>query len=311
MNGNSKSSAGPLPSWRETETKSRILAQVAAITSSSSPDFVPAAQRVAVFDGDGTLWAEKPYYFELFFAVHLAQLLSKKNKNFASTPLLEAAAKGDIQTVFQTKQGMDDLINAVKTGHTIAEFEKYVRDWKNTAKHPDTGKLFSQMFYQPMAELINYLTELQFRVHIVSGSGQDFLRGFASDALNLPLSQVIGSSSEYKYVIEGDVREILIQEGYFFFDNKEFKAIAVARTVGTKPQLAGGNSDGDIEMLSWTSGNDRSHLEMLVHHTDASREYAYDRESKEGRLDEGISVAQENNWLLIDMANDWETIWLE
>lgn len=305
--------AEPLPSWSRNETLARILDFIDAITTEGEVGFVPPAQRVAVFDGDGTLWTEKPAYFEFYFSVQRAQEMALANPDFASTPALKAASAGNLDAVLALPgHAMDEVIDATHSGITVAKFERAVRLWRATARHPDTGRLFSMMIFQPMVELIAYLRDNGFQVFIVSGSGQDFLRAFAADLFDLPPGHVIGSSRNYRYVAGSASPQLLKERGYLFFTNKTNKPIAIELHVGQEPVMATGNSDGDIEMLEWTTDSSSHRLGLLIHHTDSRREYAYDRESKVGRLDQGLELADGShkaNWLVVNMARDWRQIW--
>ncbi len=305
--------ADPLPSWNKTEARERLHEFIADITNEESVGFVPPDQRIAVFDGDGTLWTEKPTYFEFYFSVHRAHELAIADPGFASTPALKAAATGGIEAVLSLPgNAMDEVIEATHSGTTVDKFKEAVRSWRSTAHHPETGRLFYRMIFQPMVELISHLSNNGFQVFIVSGSGQDFLRAFAADLFGLPPGHVIGSSRNYRYESGSVLPQLFKEHGYLFFTNKANKPIAIELHIGVKPVMATGNSDGDIEMLEWTTDAGRARLGILIHHTDAKREYAYDRNSKVGRLDQGLILAgqaQHSNWLVVDMARDWRHIW--
>jgi len=302
--------ADPLPSWRDGPARDRITAFVEGVTEPGGPDYVTPAHRIAVFDNDGTLWAEKPVYFQVLFALDRIAAMAEADPEVLTSEALEAAAAGDLEGVLAGgKEGLVELIAATHSGLTVAEFQDEVRDWMATARHPETGRAFPEMVYQPMLELLAYLRDEGFTTYIVSGGGIDFMRAFAEDIYGIPPAQVIGSSGDAAYEVVDGVPAIRKDPGLFFIDDKAGKPVAIARHVGLRPIFAAGNSDGDFEMLEWSTAGDGPRLGMIVHHTDAEREWAYDRESHVGRLARGLDEGPERGWLIVDMARDWGRVW--
>ncbi|WP_170427610.1 HAD family hydrolase [Ruegeria arenilitoris] len=303
-------SADPLPSWGASASKDRIIEFVEAVTDPNGADYVTPAERVAVFDNDGTLWGEQPVYFQLTFAMDRLADLAEADPSILTSPTLEAAANGDLQAV--AKGGHDALIevlNASHSGVSIEEFQASVAEWLNTARHPDTGLPYDQMTYQPMVELLRYLRDEGFRTYIVSGGGLHFMRVFAEDAYGIPPEQILGTYADTTYETADGAPVITKAPGIAFVDDKEGKPINIERTIGRRPILAGGNSDGDFAMLEWTTAGDGPRLGVLIHHTDAEREWAYDRESPIGKLVDGLDKGPDMGWVIVDMANDWNRIY--
>ena len=304
--------ADPLPSWNNTDTKARIIDFVDSVTDPDSPAYVTPADRIATFDNDGTLWAEKPVYFQLIYAVDQVARMAEADPSILGSDAMKAAAAGDIEALVATgKEGLIEVVTAAHSGMSVDEFKAGVASWLDSARHPDTGRPFDEMLYQPMLELLSYLRDEGFTTYIVSGGGIDFIRVFSEDAYNIPPNQVVGTSLAGQYDAEGDAPRILKQPQIFFIDDKEGKPVAINHHIGKRPILAGGNSDGDFQMLEWTTTGDGARLGLIVHHTDAEREYAYDRDSHVGRLDRGLDEAEARGWLLIDMAADWGRVWPE
>ncbi|MCG7518215.1 HAD family phosphatase [Ruegeria sp. Ofav3-42] len=302
--------ADPLPSWNATESKDRIIDFVAAVTDPERPEYVTPAERIAVFDNDGTLWAEQPVYFQLFFAMDRLAQLAEADPSILSTPTLQAAAKGDLKTVLEDgHDGLIEVINASHAGVSVDEFQNAVAEWLDTARHSDTDLPYDQMTYQPMVELLRYLRDEGFKTYIVSGGGLHFMRVFAEEAYGIPPEQVLGTYTDTTYdSAEGDP-VITKAPSIAFVDDKEGKPINIERTIGRRPILAGGNSDGDFAMLEWTTAGDGPRLGILVHHTDGEREWAYDRESPIGKLVDGLDKGPELGWVIVDMAQDWSRIY--
>ncbi len=302
--------ADPLPSWNDTETRSRIIAFVDAVTDPQSPDYVTPAARIATFDNDGTLWAEKPVYFQLLFAIDRLKEMAAEDPSVLTSDVLRAAAAGDMQAVAAAgEKGLLEIVSTTHSGLTVEEFIAASRTWLDTAPHPDTGMAFDDMIYQPMLELLSYLRDEGFRTYIVSGGGLHFIRAFAEDAYNIPPEQVIGSVGNGSYTADGDGPRVLKDPGIFFIDDKQGKPVAIESRIGRRPILTGGNSDGDFQLLAWTTPGDPPRRGLIVHHTDAEREFAYDRDGHVGRLDRGLDEAEQRGWLLIDMARDWQRVW--
>ncbi|KIC42806.1 HAD family hydrolase [Ruegeria sp. ANG-R] len=302
--------ADPLPSWTDSASKQQIIAFVDSVTDPSGENYVTPAERIAVFDNDGTLWAEQPVYFQFIFAMDRLAELAEKDPSILSTPALKAAAEGDLQTVLEGgHDALIEVVNASHSGSSVEEFQSEVAEWLNTTRHPVTDLPYDQMTYQPMVELLRYLRDEGFKTYIVSGGGLHFMRVFAQEAYGIPPEQILGTYGETVYDSSADTPVINKAPGIAFIDDKEGKPINIERTIGKRPILAGGNSDGDFAMLEWTTAGDGPRLGVLVHHTDADREWAYDRESPIGRLVDGLDKGPDMGWVIVDMANDWSRIY--
>jgi phosphoglycolate phosphatase-like HAD superfamily hydrolase len=301
--------ADPLPSWNDTETKAAILGFVDAVTDPASPDYVPEADRIAVFDNDGALWAEQPAYFQLLYALDRLREKAAADPSILTSDALRAAAAGDLGAVMAG--GTPALVEVVMVSHadlTAAEFEGDVADWLGSATHPTTGLTYAQMVYQPMTELLRYLRDEGFSTWIVSGGGQHFVRALAEDAYGIPPEQVVGSMGETEYRVIDGVGQIVKLPDIAFIDDKGGKPLGIDRNIGQRPILAFGNSDGDYEMLEYVTTGDGPGLGVLLHHTDGEREWAYDRESHIGKLSRGLDDAAAQGWVIVDMAADWEEV---
>ncbi len=302
--------ADPLPSWNQDAAKIRIVEFVDAVTDPNSGDFVPVADRIATFDNDGTLWAEKPVYFQFLFAIDRLKQMADADPSVLSSDVLRAAAEGDLETVMAAgTEGLLEIVSKTHSGVSTDTFIAEVREWLDTARHPSTGLRYRDMTYQPMLELLSYLRDEGFRTYIVSGGGLHFIRAFGLEAYNIPAEQVIGSTGKASYVLQDGKPTIIKDPGVFFLDDKSGKPIAIDTRIGKRPVIAVGNSDGDFEMLEWTTAGEGARLGLIVHHTDSEREFAYDRESHVGRLDRGLDESDERGWLVIDMARDWKSVW--
>ncbi|WP_106606702.1 HAD family hydrolase [Shimia abyssi] len=301
--------ADPLPSWGDTDAKSRIISFVEAVTDPASPDYVTPAARIATFDNDGTLWAEQPVYFQLIYAVEQVAKMAEADPAILTSDALKAAASGDMNALLAT--GKEGLVEVLKTSHAdmpLSEFQSNVAAWLDTSRHPTTGLRYDEMIYQPMLELLSYLRDEDFATYIVSGGGIDFIRVFADEVYGIPPEQVVGSSLTASYEVVDGVPMIIKGDALFFNDDKGGKPVGITHHIGRRPILAGGNSDGDFEMLEYTTAGDGARLGLLIHHTDATREFAYDREGHIGVLNRGQDEAEARGWLLVDMAQDWQTI---
>jgi phosphoglycolate phosphatase-like HAD superfamily hydrolase len=304
--------ADPLPSWNQTDAKAAIIAFVERVTDPDSDEYVSPLERIATFDNDGTLWAEKPVYFQLLFAIDRLRELAKTDPDILSSDVLRAAADGDFETV--AAAGKDGLLEIVRTSHSglsVDEFQARARAWLDQARHPKTEMAYDAMLYQPMLELLRYLRDEGFRTYIVSGGGLHFIRAFSEDAYNIPPEQVVGTTGNASYEVRDGVPSVMKDPGIFFLDDKAGKPVAIDARIGKRPILAAGNSDGDFEMLEWSTAGKGPRLGLIVHHTDGEREFAYDRDSHVGRLDRGLDEAAERGWVLIDMKQDWARIWPE
>jgi phosphoglycolate phosphatase-like HAD superfamily hydrolase len=301
--------ADPLPSWNDTEAKKAIIDFVKKVTKEGSPDFVPAAERIATFDNDGTLWSEQPAYFQLLFVVDRVKALAPDHPEWKTKEPFASLLKGDLKGVVASgEKGLMQLIAATHAGMTTDEFTKDVIDWITTAKNPKTGKLYTEMIYQPMVELLDYLRANGFKTFIVSGGGIEFMRPWTEKTYGIPPEQVVGSSLKMKYEVR-DGKPVLMKLAQVdLVDDKEGKPIGIQSHIGRRPIFAAGNSDGDFQMLEWTTSGDGPRFGMLIHHTDAEREFAYDRNSHFGKLDKALDAAPKRGWVLVDMKQDWQTI---
>jgi len=306
------SQADPLPSWADTEARARITDFVTRVTDPGSPDYVTPSARVAVFDNDGTLWSERPVYFQFLFAVDRLQEMAADDPAMLGSDVLRAAARGDMKAVVAAgEQGLLEILKVTHTGMTVAAFQQEVSEWIATATHPETGLAYSAMVFQPMLELLRYLRDEDFSTYIVSGGGLHFMRAVTEALYGIPPENVIGSAGETRYVVVDGVPQLMKDPAIAFIDDKEGKPVGIDAKIGRRPIFAAGNSDGDFAMLEYTMAGDGLRLALLVHHTDAEREFAYDRDSHVGRLDRGLDEGPERGWLVVDMAADWERVWPE
>ncbi len=299
----------PLPSWSEGASKQAITQFVKDVSTVSTPGFVPPAQRIAVFDNDGTLWAEKPMYFQLAFALDRIKMLAPKHPEWKHKQPFKALLEGDVNTVLAGgEHALLELIMATHAGNTTEEFSQIVKDWLATAKHPRTGRPYTDMVYQPMLELLAYLRANGFKTYIVSGGGIEFMRPWTERVYGIPPEQVIGSSIKTKFELR-DGKPVLVRLPEInFIDDKAGKPVGINQHIGRRPLAAFGNSDGDLQMLQWTTAGSAARFAGLVHHTDADREWAYDRSSSIGRLDKALDEAQAKGWTVVDMKRDWKVI---
>jgi phosphoserine phosphatase len=301
--------ADPLPSWNDTAPKKAIIAFVEKVTKPGSTDFVPVPERIAVFDNDGTLWCEKLVPVQLYFMYDRVKALAPQHPEWKDQEPFASMLKGDLKAAMAGgEKTLVELAMATHTGMTTVEFEKIVKDWIATAKHPKTGKLFTEMVYQPMIELLAYLRANGFKNFIVSGGGIEFMRPWAEQVYGIPPEQVIGSSVKTKFELR-DGKPVLVRLPELdFIDDKEGKPVAINKFIGRRPILAFGNSDGDLQMLQWTAAGGGVRFMGIVHHTDAQREWAYDRESAIGRLDKALDEARARGWTVVDMKRDWKRV---
>ena len=302
--------ADPLPSWNAGEAKSAILDFVAEAADPVSAGFVPEPQRVAVFDNDGTLWSEQPVYFQFLFAMDRAAALAARDPGWAATPALKAAAAGDAQAVLAGGEAaVAEVVFATHAGMTVEAFQAAAAAWFAEARHPTTGRRYTQMVFQPMLELLGHLRANGFETYIVSGGGVDFIRAFAEAAYGVPPENVIGSMGELRFEIIDGAPQVTKAPGVFFVDDKETKPVAIARSIGRRPVFVAGNSDGDHAMAQWTMAGDGPRFALFVHHTDGAREWAYDRDSTVGQLDAALDEAVAKGWTVVDVARDWARVW--
>jgi len=304
--------ADPLPSWTDTEAKARIVEFVQRVTDPDSPDYVFPADRVATFDNDGCLWAEQPVYFQLIYALDRLRDKAEADPAILTSDVLKAAAAGDIEGMLAGgKEGLMEVLAVSHAGMSVEEFQADVLAWLETARHPTTGRRYDTMIYQPMLELLQYLRAQGFQTWIVSGGGVHFLRAFAAETYGIPSEQVMGSAAPTEYRVIDGIPTIVKLPGIEFVDDKVGKPVGIDSRIGKRPIFAAGNSDGDFQMLAYTMAGDGARFALLVHHTDAEREFAYDRDSHIGKLERGLDEGPERGWLIVDMAQDWKTIWPE
>lgn len=302
-------SVDPLPSWNEGSAKEAVKDFVAKITTPGSVDFVSEPERIAVFDNDGTLWAEQPLYFQFLFAIERIKLLAPQHPEWKDKEPFASILKGNIKSALSGgEHSLMLIVGSSVSGLTTEQYDKEVKNWLSSARHPKTKRLYTEMVYQPMLELLTYYRANGFKTFIVSGGGIEFMRAFAERIYGIPPEQVIGSSGKLKFELQ-DGRPVLIKLPELdFFDDKEGKPIAIQKFIGRRPISAFGNSDGDLQMLQWTAGRTGPYFCLYVHHTDEVREFAYDRTSSVGRLDKGLDEAKNKGWTVVDMKKDWKII---
>jgi phosphoserine phosphatase len=301
--------ADPLPSWNDGPAKKAIVDFVAKVKKKSSPEFVRVNERIAVFDNDGTLWAEQPMYFQLLFALDRVKTLAPQHPEWATTEPFASLLKGDVKGALAGGQkAMLEIMMAAHAGMSTEEFEKIVKDWIATAKHPKTGRLYTEMVYQPMLELLAYLRAHGFKTFIVSGGGIEFMRPWVEKVYGIPPEQVVGSSIKTKFeMIDGKPVLMRLPE-VNFIDDGPGKPAGINQHIGRRPIAAFGNSDGDLQMLQWTAAGSGARFCLYVHHTDADREWAYDRTSHIGKLDKGLDEAAAKGWTVVNMKKDWRRV---
>lgn len=305
-----RTGAAPLPSWKDGPARERILAFVRAVTDPQSTDFVPPAERIAVFDNDGTLWSEKPLYFQLLYAIAFVKQHAAKHPEWRAQQPFKAVLENDMQALAAAgEQGVVELVMASHAGMTTEEFRTSAAAFLKTAKHPEKDRLYTDLVFQPMLELLQYLRDNGFQTWIVSGGGIDFVRLFAEPVYGIPPEQVVGSSIGMAFEMRDGGPVLVRQPKIAFIDDKGGKPVGIETHIGRRPIAAFGNSDGDLEMLQWTAGRQGRTLQLLVHHTDAQREWAYDRDSPVGKLDVALDQAKRNDWIVVDMARDWKVVY--
>jgi hypothetical protein len=302
-------SGDPLPSWNNGASKKSITEFVAKVTKPGSPDFVPVAERIATFDNDGTLWAEQPLYVQLRFALDRVKELAPQHPEWKTKqPFQKLLSTPKEENVAVTEHELLEMVMATHAGMTTEEFDKIVKDWIATAKHPTTKRLYTEMVYQPMIELLAYLRANGFKTFIVSGGGIEFMRPWTEKVYGIPPEQVVGSSGKLKFEMR-DGKPLLIKLPEIdFIDDKDGKPVGIQQHIGRRPVAAFGNSDGDLQMLQWTAAGPGLRFCLYVHHTDAKREWAYDRTSHIGTLDKGLDEAAAKGWTVVSMKDDWKTI---
>lgn len=299
----------PLPSWNDGPTKEAIVGFVEKVTEEGGPDYVRPEDRIATFDNDGTLWAEKPVYFQLLFAIDRVKQLAPEHPEWKDKQPFNAAIEGDMKTLAASGlKGIAELVMASHAGMSPAEFQKIAGDWLATAKHPRFKRPYTDLVYQPMLELLSYLRDNGFTTYIVSGGGIEFVRNFSESKYGIPPAQVVGSSIKTKYEVVDGVPTLIRLPEMNFINDKDGKPVGINQYIGQRPIFASGNSDGDYQMLEWTTAGEGPRFGLILHHTDAEREYAYDRDSSVGRLNKALDDAPSKGWVVIDMKKDWKTV---
>jgi len=296
-----------LPSWNDGAAKEHIISYVREVTTAGSPNFIPEADRIAVFDNDGTLWSEQPAYFQLFFALDRVKALASEHPEWKTTEPFKSVIANDMNGVMRSgEKGLIKIVNATHSGMDVETFKAQVEAWLKSAKHPIKNRPYTELIYQPMMELIRYLEANDFKVYIVSGGGIDFMRTFVPETYAIPEEHIIGSNGKVHYE-NGKI----IKDGEInFIDDKEAKPVAIYYNIGKQPIAAFGNSDGDLAMMQYTEANAKHKtFQLYVHHTDAKREWAYDRDSHVGALDKGLDYAKAHHWNIVDMKNDWKVVY--
>ncbi len=298
-----------LASWNDTPTKAALTAFVERVTDPRSPGYVPPADRIAVFDNDGTLWSEQPVYFQLAFALDRLRALAPDHPEWNTTEPFKSALAGDLHAVAAGgHEALFQIIGATHSGMSIDEFERIAREWARTALHPSRGVRYTALTYAPMVELLDYLRAHDFDIWIVTGGGIEFVRAVSQELYGVPADHVVGSRLALEYREIDGVGTVMRGHDLAFLDDGPGKPVGIAEHIGRVPILAVGNSDGDYEMLRYTTDGRAGSLGVLVHHTDAEREWAYDRESSIGRVVRGLDEASQRSWLLVDMAADWARV---
>jgi phosphoserine phosphatase len=299
-----------LPSWNDGPSKSRIVAFVETVTDPASQQYVPPSERIAVFDNDGTLWTEQPMYFQLAFVLDRVKALAPQHPEWRTQEPFKSVLAGDMAGVAKAgEHGLLEMMAATHAGMTADEFRAIVADWLATARHPRFKRPYTELTYTPMKELLAYLRANGFKTFIVTGGGVEFMRVFSERVYGVPPEQVVGSSIRTKYEVRDGKPVIVRLPEIEFIDDKAGKAVGINRYIGRKPILAFGNSDGDFEMLEYTTSAPGPRLGLIVHHDDEEREYAYDRRSSIGRLERGLDEAGPRGWVVVSMKNDWRRVY--
>lgn len=302
--------ADPLPSWNDGAAKLAIRKFITEATKEGAPSFVPPAERIAVFDNDGTLWSEQPMYFQLAFAIDRVKALAPQHPDWKEKQPFKAALQNDLLSLAGAgERGIVELLMATHAGMTADEFTRIAGEWLATARHPKFQRRYDELVYQPMLELLAYLRASGFKTFIVSGGGIEFVRAFAERVYGIPPEQVVGSSIKTKFELREGKPSIVRLPEIDFIDDKEGKPVGIQKFIGRIPIAAFGNSDGDLAMLQYTAAGSGLRLMLVVHHTDGEREYAYDRKSQIGRLDKALDEATTRGWTVVDVKRDWKVVY--
>jgi phosphoglycolate phosphatase-like HAD superfamily hydrolase len=301
--------AEPLLSWNDGAAKQGILSFVKAVADDGGKAFVPAAERIAVFDNDGTLWCEQPMYVQIAFVLHRVKELAPKNPEWKNKQPFKAVLDGDYKALAaQGEKGAFQLVMATHTGMSSDEFNRIASDWIVSARHPKFKRPYTEMIYQPMLELLGYLRDNGFKTFIVSGGGVDFMRPWTEKVYGIPPEQVVGSTGKLKFEMRNGKPSLLRLAELDHVDDGPGKPVGIQKFIGRRPIAAFGNSDGDLQMLQYTAAGDGRRLMLIVRHDDAKREFSYDRQSRIGRLDKALDEAAAKNWTVVSMKSDWKKI---
>jgi hypothetical protein len=300
----------PLPSWNDGAARKAIVEFVEKVTKKGSPGYVPSAERIATFDNDGTLWAEQPIYFQALFVFDRIKAIAPQHPEWTDKEPFASVLKGDMKsTLAGGERALVEMVMATHAGMTTEEFEKIVKGWFAAAKHPKTGKLYTEMVYQPMLELLAYLRANDFKTFIVSGGGVEFMRPWTERVYGIPPEQVIGSSIKTRFEMRDGKPVLMRLPEMNFVDDGAGKPVGINQHIGRRPIAAFGNSDGDLQMMQWAAAGNGPRFVLLVHHTDTEREWAYDRNSSVGRLDKALGEATARGWTVVDMKKDWKVVY--
>ncbi len=299
----------PLASWNDGPTKQAIVDFVTRVSQEGGPDYVHPSERIAVFDNDGTLWSEQPMYVQLAFILDRIKAMAPAHPEWKDTQPYKAVLDDDVAALAASgEKGLMQLLVATHAGMSTAEFEKTANTWIRSARHPKTGELYTGMVFQPMLELLQYLRENRFKTFIVSGGGVEFMRPWSYEVYGIPPEQVVGSQIKVKYEVKDGVPTLTREPGMNLVDDKEGKPVGIHYHIGRRPIAAFGNSDGDYQMLEWTTSGPGPRFGMIIHHDDAEREAAYDRESHFGKLDKGLDDAAGKGWTVVSVKDDWSCV---
>ena len=305
----SAAGAHALPSWNEGPARRALVDFVARVTTEGGPDFVPVAERIAVFDNDGTLWAEKPVPFQLLFAIDRVKAVAPQHPEWRTAEPFASVLKGDMAAVAGSgEKGLLQIVAATHAGMTTEDFTRVVEEWITAARHPQTTRLYTGMVYQPMLEVLDHFRANGFKAYIVSGGGVEFMRTWAERVYGIPPEQVIGSSGKLKFEMRDGQPALVKLAEIDLLDDREGKPVGIHSRIGRRPIAAFGNSDGDLQMLQWTMGGDGPRFALFVHHDDAAREYAYDRADTLQRFDRGWDEAIAKGWTVVSMQKDWNRV---
>ncbi len=299
----------PLPSWNDGPAKKAIVDFVGRTTTANGVDFVAPAERIAVFDNDGTLWSEQPIYFQVAFALDRIKAMAPAHPEWKSKQPFKGVLEGDMKAVMATEHGLAQIMAATHAGNTTEEFASIVADWIGSATHPTSKRRYDEMIFQPMLEVMAYLRANGYKTFIVSGGGIEFMRPWVERVYGIPPEQVVGSRAKVKYEVRDGIPVLVRLAEIDFIDDKAGKPVGIHQVIGRRPTMAFGNSDGDFEMLEWTTSAKGPRLGVIVHHTDAGREWAYDRESHIGQLVRGLDEGPKRGWVIVDMKKEWKVIY--